>query len=129
MKVSVIIPTYNRYEFLKRALISVYSQTYQPKEVIVVDDGSTDNTSQIKKDFPKIIYIYQKNKGVSFARNTGIKASTYNWITFLDSDDEWLEDKLALHVDYHKNNSNILMSYTDEIWIRDGVEVKIPKKF
>jgi len=129
MKVSVIIPTYNRYELLKRALISVFAQTHQPKEVIVVDDGSTDNTSQIKKDFPNIIYIYQKNKGVSSARNTGIKASTCSYIAFLDSDDEWLEDKLALHVAYHKQHPDILMSYTDEIWIRDGVEVKIPKKF
>jgi len=129
MDISVVIPTYNRYEFLKRALTSVYAQTHQPKKVIVVDDGSTDNTSQIKKDFPNIIYIYQKNKGVSSARNTGIKASTCSYIAFLDSDDEWLKDKLALHVAYHKQNPDILMSYTDEVWIRNGVEVKIPKKF
>jgi len=129
MDISVVIPTYNRYEFLKRALTSVYAQTHQPKKVIVVDDGSTDNTSQIKKDFPNIIYIYQKNKGVSSARNTGIKASTRSYIAFLDSDDEWLKDKLALHVAYHKQNPDILMSYTDEVWIRNGVEVKIPKKF
>ena len=129
MDISVVIPTYNRYEFLKRALISVYAQTYKPKEVIVVDDGSTDNTLHIKKDFPKIIYIYQENNGVSSARNRGIKTSTCSYITFLDSDDEWLEDKLALHVEYHKLNPNILMTYTDETWIRDGFKVKIPKKF
>jgi len=129
MDISVVIPTYNRYKFLKRALASVYAQTYKPKEVIVVDDGSTDNTSNILQDFPNIIYIYQKNSGVSSARNTGIKHSTCSYIAFLDSDDEWLEDKLALHVEYHTQNSNIFMSYTDEVWIRDGIEVKIPKKF
>ena len=129
MNISVVIPTYNRYEFLKRAITSVENQTYLAKEIIVIDDGSTDNTSLIKKDFPNIIYIYQENKGVSSARNTGIKNSTCSWIAFLDSDDEWREDKLSLHVDYHKQNPNILMSYTDEKWIRDDVEVKIPKKF
>ena len=98
MKISVIIPTYNRYEFLKRALNSVYAQTFLPSEVIVVDDGSTDNTSHIQLDFPKIKYIYQKNSGVSSARNTGIKNATSDWIAFLDSDDTWLESKLELQV-------------------------------
>ena len=129
MDISVVIPTYNRYELLKRALSSVYTQTYQPKEVIVVDDGSTDNTSNIQKNFPNIIYIYQENNGVSSARNRGIKHSTCNWIAFLDSDDEWHKDKLFKQNDYHKAKQNILMSYTDEKWIRDSQEVKIPKKF
>jgi len=136
MDISVVIPTYNRYEFLKRALTSVQNQTYQAKEIIVIDDGSTDDTSQIKVILNliqnlgiKTKYIYQENKGVSSARNTGIKHSTCKWIAFLDSDDEWREDKLALHVDYHKQNLNIPMSYTDEKWIRNGIEVKIPKKF
>lgn len=129
MKISVVIPTYNRYEFLKRALESVYAQTYTPKEVIVIDDGSTDNTPSIQEDFPKIKYIYQKNSGVSSARNLGIKNSTCEWVAFLDSDDEWDLDKLKFQYEFHKNNPKILMSYTDEKWIRDGVKVKIPKKF
>jgi len=129
MNVTVVIPTYNRYEFLKRALESVFSQTYLPHEVIVVDDGSSDETKQILQDFPKIKYIYQKNRGVSSARNLGIKNARHEWIAFLDSDDEWLPEKLQLQIDFHKNSQNILMSYTDEIWIRDGVNVKIPKKF
>ena len=127
--ISVIIPTYNRYEFLKRALSSVYAQIHLPKEIIVIDDGSTDNTSQIVQDFPDIKYIYQKNAGVSSARNLGIKHSSNEWIAFLDSDDEWHIDKLALQVQYHENNPNIQISYTDELWIRDAKEVKIPKKF
>jgi len=129
MDISVVIPTYNRYEFLKRALESIYAQTYLPLEVIVVDDGSSDNTSQIKKDFPNITYLYQKNAGVSSARNLGIRNASCEWIAFLDSDDEWLRDKLALQVNFHKNNPKILMSYTDERWIRDSKEIKIPKKF
>jgi len=129
MKISVIIPTYNRYEFLKRALASVFTQTYKPSEIIVIDDGSTDNTSDIKQDFPTVKYFYQENSGVSSARNLGIKKASYEWVAFLDSDDEWHQDKLKEQVLFHKQNPNILMSYTDERWVRDAKEVKIPKKF
>lgn len=129
MNITVIIPSYNRYELLKRALDSVYTQTFLPKEVIVIDDGSTDNTHQIKNDFPSIKYIYQTNSGVSSARNLGIANSGNEWMAFLDSDDEWLEDKLEKQVSFHQKNKDVLMSYTDEIWIRDGIAVKIPKKF
>ncbi|WP_321777710.1 glycosyltransferase family A protein [Sulfurimonas sp.] len=129
MNVTVVVPTYNRYKVLKRALASIYLQTYQPKEVIVIDDGSTDETPQITKDFPNIKYIYQKNAGVSSARNLGVKNAKYEWIAFLDSDDEWHEDKLQEHLDFHTNNQNIFMSYTDEKWIRNNKEVKIPIKY
>ena len=129
MNISVVIPSYNRYEFLKRALNSVYAQIHLPNEIIVIDDGSTDNTTHIQKDFPNIKYIYQQNSGVSSARNLGIKKSSCEWIAFLDSDDTWHENKLQEQVFFHRENPNILMSYTDEIWIRDAQEVKIPKKF
>ena len=129
MNISVVIPTYNRYQFLKRALTSIYAQTHMPKEVIIIDDGSTDNTSQIQNDFPHAKYIYQKNSGVSSARNLGIKNSTSQWIAFLDSDDTWHVDKLTEQVRFHKQNPHAKMSYTAEKWIRDGEEVKIPKKF
>jgi len=129
MDISVVIPTYNRLEVLQRALNSIYSQSYQATEIIVIDDGSTDDTSKIQEIFPKIKYIYQNNKGVSSARNRGIKNSNCYWIAFLDSDDEWHEDKLKHQVEFHKNNPDILMSYTDETWIRDGDYIKIPKKF
>lgn len=145
MKISVIIPSYNRYKLLKRALVSVFSQTYLPFEVIVIDDGSTDNTSQIEtfvlKTFisvipnsignlvPKFRYFYQENAGVSSARNLGIQKATSEWIAFLDSDDEWHVYKLQKQVAFHKENPDILMSYTDEKWVRDGIAVKIPKKF
>ena len=129
MNITVVVPTYNRYEVLKRALTSVFAQTHSPFEVIVIDDGSTDKTQQIQQDFPNIKYFYQENGGVSSARNFGIEKSSQDWITFLDSDDEWHEDKLKEQVLFHNDNQNILMSYTDEKWIRDSIEVKIPKKF
>lgn len=129
MKISVVIPTYNRYEFLKRALVSVYGQSVLADEVIVIDDGSTDETSRIQDDFPNVRYFYQKNSGVSSARNLGIEKASYEWVAFLDSDDEWHPNKLKEQVAFHKQNPDILMSYTDERWIRDAKEIKIPKKF
>lgn len=129
MQITVVIPTYNRYTLLHRAINSVLSQTYKPSEIIVVDDGSTDNTSEIQNDFSSVKYIYQKNSGVSAARNRGIKSATTEWIAFLDSDDRWFPSKLEEQVKFHQENRDILMSYTDELWIRDGVNVKIPKKF
>ena len=129
MQISVVIPTYNRYEFLKRAVQSVLNQTYPPSELIVIDDGSSDATSQIQKDFPTLKYFYQTNKGVSSARNLGITNASCEWIAFLDSDDEWHNDKLQHQVNFHNQNPDVLMSYTDEEWIRDGRAVKIPKKF
>ncbi len=129
MNISVVIPTYNRYEVLKRALTSVFVQTHPPFEVIVIDDGSNDNTPQIQQDFPTVKYFYQENRGVSSARNLGIEKSASEWIAFLDSDDKWHIDKLKEQVEFHKENLDILMSYTDELWIRNDVEVKVPKKF
>jgi len=129
LEISVIIPTYNRYNLTKRAIESVVAQTLQPKEIIVVDDGSTDNTKQLQKDCPQIKYIYRENRGVSSARNLGIKHAQCKWIAFLDSDDTWHKEKLAKQVAFHKNNPDILFSYTAEKWIRDGKVVQIPKKY
>jgi len=129
LDITVVIPTYNRQKQLKDAITSVLTQSYQPKEIIVVDDGSTDATAQITKDFPTIRYFYKENGGVSSARNLGIAKANFEWIAFLDSDDRWHEDKLKEQVAYHKANPTVLMSYTDEVWIRNGKEKKIPKKF
>jgi glycosyltransferase involved in cell wall biosynthesis len=129
LDITVVIPSFNRYQFLKRAVKSVLAQTYPPKEIIVVDDGSSDETAQIQKDFPQIIYIYQQNKGVSSARNLGIENASYVWIAFLDSDDTFHPKKLQEQYIFHKNNPSIFMSYTDEVWVRGDQEIKIPKKF
>ncbi|MCL6557363.1 MAG: glycosyltransferase [Firmicutes bacterium] len=99
--VSVIIPTYNRAHLIGRAIRSVLEQTYQDFEIIVVDDGSSDNTEEVVKSFndPRIRYIrHEQNRGGSAARNTGIRAARGEYIAFLDSDDEWLPEKLERQV-------------------------------
>ncbi|MDQ7068096.1 MAG: glycosyltransferase family A protein [Sulfurimonas sp.] len=108
---------------------SVLQQTLPVDEIIVIDDGSTDDTSKIIQKFPNIKYIYQENRGVSSARNLGITNASYEWVAFLDSDDEWLSTKLEEQVSLHIKDSDVLMSYSDEIWIRDEKIIKIPKKF
>ncbi len=96
--VSVIIPTYNQANFIDKAIESVLQQTYQDFEIIVINDGSTDNTEEIIRGFEdkrvKYIKKYKKNRGISIARNIGIKVARGKYIALLDSDDEWLPEKL-----------------------------------
>tara|TARA_B100000963_G_scaffold289235_1_gene258685 strand:- start:192 stop:1028 length:837 start_codon:yes stop_codon:yes gene_type:complete len=119
--ISVVIPTYNRSKLLCRSIRSVLNQTFQPKEIIVVDNGSNDNTrDMISKSFRNIRYIYHNKKGVSAARNIGIKISRSNWVSFLDSDDEWMKDKLLLQKEYILKNPNVNFLHTNEIWFKNG---------
>jgi len=123
--VSVIIPTYNRAHLVARAIQSVLDQTYQDFELIIVDDGSTDNTEEVIKGFQqkdsRIIYLeHDQNKGGSAARNTGIKASRGEYIAFLDSDDECLPEKLGKQIVHLNNNYiNAFISYTGYFKIDD----------
>ncbi len=126
---SVIIPSYNRYYSLKRAIDSVINQTFNDFELIVIDDGSDDETSKITDDYPKKIkYFKQPNLGVSKARNTGILNSDSRYTAFLDSDDAWLPQKLEEQYNYIKGNPEIRINQTDEIWIRNGKRVNPKKK-
>lgn len=115
-KVSVIIPTYNRADLLPRAISSVLNQTFQDFELIIVDDGSTDNTKQVVEEFQKkdkrIKYIWQENSGgPAKPRNTGIKNSQGEYIAFLDSDDVWLNKKLEIQLNkIGENNYDIFFS-------------------
>ena len=105
--ISVIIPTFNAEDFLQRAIESVLNQTYRNFEIIVIDDGSTDNTKLVTQESKVIKYFYQENKGLSSARNTGIQKSTGEYLVFLDADD-WLEkDALQQNFSVIKNKPGI----------------------
>lgn len=124
MKISVIIPTYNRADVLSRALDSVLAQTYaKALEVIVVDDGSTDGTAElIIGSYPMVRYIEQANLGVSAARNAGLAVASGDWVALLDSDDEWLPEKLERQF-AELDATGLKACHTEEIWIRNGVRV------
>ena len=98
-KVSVVIPTYNYADFIAEAVESVLAQTFPIFEIIVVDDGSTDNTAEVIKQFgDKVRYIKQKNSGVCAARNNGVKNASGDFIAFLDADDDWLPEKIEKQI-------------------------------
>ncbi len=127
--ISVIVPTYNRTQQLPRALDSILSQSCSPKEIIVVDDGSTNETSALMtSEYPEIVFIQQQNTGVSSARNVGIKRASGDWIAFLDSDDEWLPGKLEIQMKALYENPGEKICHTNEIWIRNGKRVNPKKK-
>jgi len=129
MNISVVIPTYNRVELLKRSIDSVINQTIKPFEIIIVDDGSNDGTEvMVKKKYDSLKLIKQKNKGASAARNSGIKASSGEWICFLDSDDEWKNNKLEKQITFVANNSDYKFFHSNEIWIKNGKRINQKKK-
>jgi glycosyltransferase involved in cell wall biosynthesis len=126
--VSVIIPTYNRGWTLNEAVDSVLAQDFTDFELIVADDGSTDNTQDILSSYKEdIIVLKQNNKGVSSARNRGIASASGRFIAFLDSDDLWLPQKLSIQVDFFNANPEALICQTEEKWIRNSIFVN-PKK-
>ena len=128
--ISVVIPTYNRASKVIRAVASVLYQTFTDYEVIVVDDGSRDGTSdRLAPLTPHIRYLrHPSNQGVSVARNTGIKASKSPFIAFLDSDDYWLPEKLSVQMDFFRHHPEAVACQTEEIWIRNGIRVNPRKK-
>jgi glycosyltransferase involved in cell wall biosynthesis len=112
--VSVIIPTYNRAQYVSDALQSALNQEGVATEIIVVDDGSTDDTRlRIQEHFGRITYIYQKNMGAGAARNTGMRASHGEFVAFLDSDDIWEPFKLRLQLSYLSSHPNVDLVCTD----------------
>jgi glycosyltransferase involved in cell wall biosynthesis len=131
--VSVIIPTFNRADVLGRAIESVLQQRLPAKEIIIVDDGSIDNTQQVIAALLRdatipINMLYQHNSGVSAARNHGIRHASCEWLAFLDSDDAWLPDKLKKQAELIEQHPDYRLCHTQENWIRNGVRVNQMKK-
>jgi glycosyltransferase involved in cell wall biosynthesis len=128
--ISVIIPTYNRQDFLPKALDSVLEQTHCNFEVIIVDDGSTDGTKDMLRSYndKRIRYIFKHNQGPAAARNSGIKAAKFSYIAFLDSDDWFAKEKLEIQLDRMEREPHYPISHTDEIWYRRGKLLNQKKK-
>ena len=121
--VGVVVPTFNRAHTLGRALESVLAQTLRPRQIVVVDDGSTDATAELLAKYPDVICLRQENRGVSAARNLGIRHCGCDWIALLDSDDEWLPEKLRGQFEALADNPGHRLIHCDEIWIRNGRRV------
>lgn len=112
--VSIIIPTFNSQDSICRAIDSCVNQTYKDIEIIVIDDGSTDNTKEILqkyRDEPRLKYIYQENQERSVARNNGLSIAKGDFIQFLDSDDVIYKDKIEKQVNFLNNNQICIMVY------------------
>ena len=112
-KVSIIIPTFNRRDHITIALDSVLAQTYKDYEIIIIDDGSSDDTKEVLKPYQdNIRYFYQENKGIPITRNKGIREAQGQYIAFLDSDDYWLSEKLERQIACFKKNPHYGMVAT-----------------
>lgn len=116
----VIIPSYNRSRLLKRAVQSVQNQSYKNWNLLIVDDGSTDGTSDSFYGKKTTILRLENNKGVGYARNQGIRKTTAEWIAFLDSDDEWLPQKLQKQMEYANRYPQYLLIHCNETWLKNG---------
>ena len=138
INVSAVIPTFNRGHCLLRAINSVLAQTTPVDEIIIVDDGSDDKTYDLlvkselldmRGQLPNIRYLYQENKGVSAARNLGIKEAENEYIALLDSDDAWAETKIERQaLKLEKKNFSCRITHTEEIWLKDGQRINPKKK-
>lgn len=140
--VTAVIPVYNRAWCIERAVRSVLNQDYPGLELIAVNDGSTDNTAAILEKLQRetdafsisgssartMQVLHQENRGVSAARNAAIRASQGTFVSFLDSDDEWLPRKISHQIHWFRNNPEMSINQTDEIWIRRGKRVNPNKK-
>ncbi len=131
--VSVIIPTFNRVEFLEKSIGSVLEQTLACAEILVIDDGSSDGTEKMvarlaEQSRGMLRYIYQDNQGASAARNRGIAEAEQDLLCFLDSDDWWDLRKLELQFAAMEEQPDYLISHTRELWFRHGKRVNQKKK-
>lgn len=133
-RVSVIIPTHNRDWCIMRAIESVLGQTFTDLDVWVIDDGGSDGTEEVVRKCAGIAsvpvhYVRTKHRGVSAARNTGVHLSSGNLVALLDSDDEWLPDKLERQTACLDRFPEAALVHGGEIWVRNGIEVQVPDAY
>jgi len=127
-RIAVVVPTHNRAAVLGRALDSVLGQTVPPAQCLVVDDGSTDGTEAlVRRSYPAVSYLKQAHRGVSAARNLGVRHAEADWVAFLDSDDCWMPEKLARQ-GAALRDAEYVICHTDETWIRRGRRVNPKRK-
>lgn len=124
MSVSVVIPAYNAQNFIRKALVSVLEQTVEVDEIIVVDDGSSDETSQIVAAYaPRVRLLQQQNQGPSRARNFGVESATSEWVAFLDADDAWVPQKIEKQLNALQAHPESVLCYTGlRNLLPDGLE-------
>ncbi|WP_159448106.1 glycosyltransferase family 2 protein [Papillibacter cinnamivorans] len=126
--ISVIVPCYNYGRFLKECLESVFAQTFRDFEVLVVDDGSEDDTREAVRNFSAARYFYQEHRGISEARNRGLREAGGEWIAFLDADDLWLPDKLEKQMAYLRTHPDCSVLFTGFENFYDGDPAELNKK-
>lgn len=127
--VSVIIPTYNRAKYLPEAIASIQNQGFESIQIIVIDDGSTDNTRELMAEYGnQVTYLFQENQGPGKARNTGLEVATGKYIAFLDSDDLWLPKKLSIDLAFFEQDPALEAIISDATFYREGV-LEIPSRF
>jgi len=125
LKINVVIPVFNAQRFIGDAIQSVMDQTFKDLEIIVVDDGSTDGTEKIVRQFSgPISYCRQQNKGAGVARNLGVSLSQGDWIAFLDADDVWYPYKLAVQVEHIETHAGVSFFYSDMDMIDENGQVR-----
>lgn len=119
LNISAVIPSYNHAALVKEAIASVLAQSRPLQEVVVVDDGSTDDTRQVVADFSgPVRYVYQSNRGLSAARNTGIREARGDWLAFLDADDSWLPEKTRLQEEAVLREPQAVLVY-NSVWMAE----------
>lgn len=134
--ISVIIPTYNRAAFVREAVASVLAQDILRRldsqsgvEVLIIDDGSTDATREVALSFGEMVRYHRiPHQGVSVARNVGLRFARGEYIAFLDSDDLWQKEKLAVQMSFLKAFPEAMVCYTEEIWVRNGLRLNPQRK-
>ena len=113
-RVSAVIPAHNAGRTLARTLDSILAQTHPPDEIVVVDNGSTDDTAAVAEQHKaQVRYVYQEDTGPAGSRNTGINTAAHPWVAFLDADDEWRPEKLELQLQLLKRNPDLVWAYTN----------------